>query len=594
MGQAMSRWGALSYAGPLTGPKGLDDRLAAFFRRRSAAVADPQALTRAGFTAPELNRAVARGILRRGVTGYWLRQEPDPGAMLVMNRQRRHHNDDDEELMGARHQELGLTKPAKAGLLTFGGLALVGGAAWAGWSLYQGKKSAEAKAADAAGRAAAAEGRADAAGRAEAGARGEAAEAGARAGNAERAAAAAGNAAADAEGRAAGAAAEAGRARAAEAAASARADQAGAAAARAAANQAERDRAQLAAYAAQARAAEAKAAAAADAQRQSEARAAAAAAEAANARAQAQAAAQQHAQEAEQHAQQAAYEAAPPPPPPLPPQNQGMIPAPRPAPMAPPPPPPPGARPAYATPARAPASKAQIAALQRAVGVSADGVVGPKTLAAVSKRAGRTVSKTELQDAATVAAITQAIQSQAPPAPTPRPTVTTKPPKAPKKPQPKPKSTVSTDAPLAAKQAAVLAGQQKIVAFTKTQVNRVGKNTYPASWARQDMANYRRDLQGGMGQDQFWAMPMSMLQQRINSAVSSTNRTIADRIDLYAMTPAQYAAKHPGQARPRADSPGSGITYAEILALQQKGFPLAGFGAPMQYQYTGPAYTVLS
>lgn len=72
-----------------------DVRLHAFFRRQRAAVAPPEKLRAAGFTAAELRRAVAAGRLRKGVSGYWLPEEPDPGALYVM-RMQKHARDYDE------------------------------------------------------------------------------------------------------------------------------------------------------------------------------------------------------------------------------------------------------------------------------------------------------------------------------------------------------------------------------------------------------------------------------------------------------------------------------------------------------------------
>jgi hypothetical protein len=34
----------------------------------------------------DLDRAVKAGLVRQGVTGYWLPEQPDPGAIAVMER----------------------------------------------------------------------------------------------------------------------------------------------------------------------------------------------------------------------------------------------------------------------------------------------------------------------------------------------------------------------------------------------------------------------------------------------------------------------------------------------------------------------------
>lgn len=79
---------------PLRGSGALEERLQLFFGRRMSrgkGVVAPRAAMGA-FTSAELARAVRSGMLRKGVSGYWLREEPDPGAMLVMRRQRREAN----------------------------------------------------------------------------------------------------------------------------------------------------------------------------------------------------------------------------------------------------------------------------------------------------------------------------------------------------------------------------------------------------------------------------------------------------------------------------------------------------------------------
>lgn len=79
---------------PLSGRATLEERLQLFFERRMSrgkGVVAPSAAM-SSFTPAELARAVRSGMLRKGVSGYWLREEPDPGAMLVMRRQRREAN----------------------------------------------------------------------------------------------------------------------------------------------------------------------------------------------------------------------------------------------------------------------------------------------------------------------------------------------------------------------------------------------------------------------------------------------------------------------------------------------------------------------
>jgi hypothetical protein len=50
----------------------------------NAAIASEAALLAAGLTARAIQRLVAAGELRRGITGFWLPTTPDPGALRVM------------------------------------------------------------------------------------------------------------------------------------------------------------------------------------------------------------------------------------------------------------------------------------------------------------------------------------------------------------------------------------------------------------------------------------------------------------------------------------------------------------------------------
>jgi hypothetical protein len=43
-------------------------------------------LTAYGVRRADLDFAVARGLVRKGVTGYWLPEAPDPGAIAVFQR----------------------------------------------------------------------------------------------------------------------------------------------------------------------------------------------------------------------------------------------------------------------------------------------------------------------------------------------------------------------------------------------------------------------------------------------------------------------------------------------------------------------------
>lgn len=54
------------------------------FKDAETAILTLEALSRAGIRKGEIRRAVSRGDLRQGVTGFWLPERPDPGAMLVM------------------------------------------------------------------------------------------------------------------------------------------------------------------------------------------------------------------------------------------------------------------------------------------------------------------------------------------------------------------------------------------------------------------------------------------------------------------------------------------------------------------------------
>jgi hypothetical protein len=52
--------------------------------RGGAAIASAHALHAVGFTPRRLADLVARGDLRRGVSGYWLPEPPDPAAWRLM------------------------------------------------------------------------------------------------------------------------------------------------------------------------------------------------------------------------------------------------------------------------------------------------------------------------------------------------------------------------------------------------------------------------------------------------------------------------------------------------------------------------------
>jgi hypothetical protein len=98
----------------------LEVRLMRFYHRRPAAVASPDALARAGFSAAEINQAVKRGILRCGMTGCWLPAPPDPGFVQLVEggrkRKRRAEGEDVEadDFDGADEPELTPAPPAPA------------------------------------------------------------------------------------------------------------------------------------------------------------------------------------------------------------------------------------------------------------------------------------------------------------------------------------------------------------------------------------------------------------------------------------------------------------------------------------------------
>jgi hypothetical protein len=219
--------------------------------------------------------------------------------------------------------------------------------------------------------------------------------------------------------------------------------------------------------------------------------------------------------------------------------------------------------------------------------VAADGVVGPKTLAAVARATGQQVTKADLADADTVAELTAQAQQNRP-APPPKPLPSKKPPKAPAKAPPPPRSTVSPGESLVVKQAAVKDGWEQLGAYAQVQMARLPGKKIPMQWVRDDKADYNKRIlddghRGLMSQTQFWAMPLSLLQQQVARAVAAGKKTIVQRVDLYAMTPEQYVAKYP-HLRPQ---------LAQIRATHNRGLAGAFYFAAPAMAFEGPAVAIL-
>lgn len=67
--------------------------LVLFFAKLDRKMASEAELKAAGFTTRAIADAIAHDELRKGITGYWLPEPPDPGALAVMRRSMKKLND---------------------------------------------------------------------------------------------------------------------------------------------------------------------------------------------------------------------------------------------------------------------------------------------------------------------------------------------------------------------------------------------------------------------------------------------------------------------------------------------------------------------